>query len=45
MNRSKLLVVSIAALVLLAIITLVVSQRRGPIDPDNPPPVSEPHAP
>jgi hypothetical protein len=40
--RSKLLIVAIAALVLLAVITIIVSQEPGPIDPDNPPPVTEP---
>ena len=43
--RSKLLLVAIAALVLLAVITIIVSQEPGPIDPDNPPPATEPLSP
>jgi hypothetical protein len=45
MERSKLLIVAISALIVLAVITLVVSQEPGPIDPDNPPPATKPLAP
>ena len=44
MNRS-LLIVAIAALVVLAIVTLIVSQQPGYIDPDNPPPMTQTLAP
>jgi hypothetical protein len=44
-DRSKLLLVAIAALVVLALITLIVSQEPGHIDPDNPPPLTQPTAP
>jgi hypothetical protein len=49
-DRSKLLLVAIAALaiaalVVLALITLIVSQEPGYIDPDNPPPATQPTAP
>ena len=45
MERSKLLIVAISALVVLAVITIIVSQEPGPIDPDNPPPATEPLSP
>ena len=45
MDRSKLLIVAIAALVVLAIVTIIVSQQPGYIDPDNPPPMTQPLAP
>ena len=44
-DRSKLLIVAIAALVVLALVTIIVSQEPGPIDPDNPPPLTQPTAP
>jgi hypothetical protein len=44
-DRSKLLLVAIAALIVLALITLIVSQEPGYIDPDNPPPATQPTAP
>lgn len=44
-DRSKLAVVAVAALVVLAIITLIVSEAPGPIDPYNPPPATQPVAP
>ena len=45
MDRSKLLLGAIAALALLALVTLIVSQEPGPIDPDNPPPAPQTIAP
>jgi hypothetical protein len=42
LERSKLLIVAIAALVVLAVITIIVSQEPGPIDPGNPPPATAP---
>ena len=45
MDWSKLLIVAVTALALLAIVTLIVSQEPGPIDPDNPPPARQPLSP
>jgi hypothetical protein len=45
LDWSRLQIAAMTALVVLAVITIIVSQEPGPIDPDNPPPATEPLSP